>query len=93
MTLKEKQFYCVACRGVVTAKACNICVTNINNSRTGKIPALRAKCRCGTTLTKFMKKGSFKDLACEYGQCKLRKSKSRRRRSKSRSRSRSRSRC
>ena len=83
--MKTNQFYCVACRKAVTVSAKDVCVTRIKNRRSGPRPALRAKCKCGTMLTKFIKKDSESKMKSKYRSCR---SKSRKRRSRSKSRKR-----
>ena len=56
--MKQNQFYCVACRKKVSVPAKSIRLTSIKNRRSGSIPALKAKCKCGTKLTRFVSRKS-----------------------------------
>lgn len=69
--MKQNQFYCVACRAKVLAKADDMCVQTFKNKRVkGGVPALRANCRkCGYNLTKFIKHADKEKLTKKYGKC------------------------
>lgn len=68
--MKTNQFYCVSCRKKVSILSDNICLKYINNSRVGKIPALKGECnKCDTKLTKFVKRDDAKKLEKKYGKC------------------------
>jgi len=66
----ENAFYCVRCRDHVRADKDTMCVTVYNNKRSGKTPALRAKCpTCSTNLTKFIARDKQAELTEKYGKC------------------------
>lgn len=71
--LRQNQFYCVKCEKRVTCKPNDMCVTHYSNKRVagGKVPALKGSCRCGTNLTKFVKRDSntLRKLVNKYGYC------------------------
>ena len=70
--MKERQFYCVACRKKVMAKADDICVKVFKNKRMvgGKVPALRSYCaKCDVNLTKFIKHDKLGSMQSKYGKC------------------------
>mgnify|MGYP004003244281 CR=1 len=69
--LKQNQFYCVSCRGRVSAKAADMCVKVYKNKKVkGGVPALRAYCtKCGTNLTKFIKHKSKDAMQKKFGKC------------------------
>lgn len=69
--LKEREFYCVKLRKVVTCKTEDICVKVFKNKRSGNTPALRAICpKTGIQLTKFIKRDSADKMIEKYGKCK-----------------------
>jgi len=84
--MKTNEFYCVACRKIVTIGSSNICVTKLKNGRHA-LKAYYAKCDCN--LTKFISDDSVSKMKSKFGKCSPKKSK-RRSRSKSKKRSKSR---
>ena len=70
--MKQNQFYCVACRKKVSVPTKSIRVTSIKNRRSGSIPALKAKCKCGTKLTRFVARKSASKMRSKYGKSKSR---------------------
>jgi len=69
--LTERQFYCVKCKARRTIPAEDICTKVYSNKRMydGKVPTLKAECKCGTSLTKFVKHDAYDKLAAKYGKC------------------------
>ena len=72
--MKENQFYCVKCRKAVTVHVEDICVSNIKNKKTGKVPVVKAVCKCGTNLTKFIKRDDVSDMEDRLGKCSRKRS-------------------
>lgn len=68
--MNEKQFYCVACRKKVMLPASDICVKVYKNKKTGTSPALVGQCKCGTNVTKFIKRDSVAAMRQKYGSCR-----------------------
>lgn len=69
--MKNNEFYCVKCRGVVSIPSNKVCLVALNNSKRGKIPALRGDCKkCNVKLTKFVKLSSVPKLTKMYGMCR-----------------------
>jgi len=67
MVMKEKQFYCVACRKKVTLPEDDIKFKNLKNYKRGKVPALKGRCvKCDTKVTKFVKVKASKGLSQKY---------------------------
>ena len=69
--LKQREFYCVSCRGRVICDSKNIGVALFKNKRMigGVAPALRAECpKCQTNLTKFIKHCDTKKFIDKYGE-------------------------
>jgi hypothetical protein len=71
--MKQNQFYCVACRKKVSVPAKSIRLTSIKNKRSGSIPALKAKCKCGTKLTRFVSRKSASKMRSKGGKSRSRK--------------------
>ena len=68
--MKEREFYCVKCRKKVTEGKQDICVKIYKNKKTGTSPALVSTChRCGTNLSKFVKRDKVEKLTKRYGKC------------------------
>ena len=69
--LTQQQFYCVKCRKKVSSSAGDMCVQTFKNKKVkGGSPALRSVCvKCGTNLTKFIKKVDKVKLTKKYGKC------------------------
>lgn len=68
--LKRNEFYCVKCRKRMTCKNEDMCVKIYKNKKTGETPALRGVCsKCGTNLTKFVKRDDVGHLIEKYGKC------------------------
>ncbi len=63
--LKEREFYCVACRKTVTSHPEDICVKMY-----GTRAALKGRCtKCDTNLTKFISTSSKPKYVQKYGKC------------------------
>lgn len=69
--LKQQEFYCVSCRGCVKSDADDMCVKVYRNKKVdGGVPALRSVCdKCGSNLTKFIKRDSKAAMTKKYGKC------------------------
>lgn len=66
--LKKNEFYCVKCRSRVKEHEEDICVKKIKNRKIGSVPALKSYChKCGTSLTRFIKRSAEKDAKRCYG--------------------------
>lgn len=65
--LKKNEFYCVKCRNRVKCDSADICVKKIQNRKIGYIPALKCHCKCGTSLTKFIRRDQEKDAKRCHG--------------------------
>lgn len=61
--LKKNEFYCVKCRRAVRAKPADICVKTYRNKKVGSVSALKASCKCGTNLTRFISKDDANKVA------------------------------
>lgn len=66
--MKERQFYCVLCRKKVMCPAEDIHFKMLKNKKIkGGMPALKCGCqKCGTRLTKFVKRKDAKRLKAKY---------------------------
>ena len=71
--LKERQFYCLVDRKVITIPADDICFKNIKNSKmpNGKSPALIAYCeKYDYNMVKFVSHSKADSLKDKYGVCR-----------------------
>jgi len=67
--LKQREFFCVSCNKRVSLPADQIGVQTFKNKRVkGGVPALRGECKkCGTNVTKFVKKKDASKLTKKFG--------------------------
>jgi hypothetical protein len=67
--LKEREFYCVACRKRVMSNPKDICLTSYKTS-TRKVNALKGYCsKSKTNLTKFISEDAKVKLSKKYKKC------------------------
>ena len=67
--MKQLEFYCVSCRKTVSCKKADVGVIHYKNKKTGTTPALRCEgCpKCGTPLSKWVKKDDVDKLLKKFG--------------------------